>query len=215
MGCRAPQYAAPPNTSTASEPTSHALQAAASNAYTVSPGPKPHTWPLAILAPPSACHPSAHQKQGQLPPSICTHVLPCREESLIYEPCIWVFIPIPGFFPTAPPAAGHPYPHSRGSQARVLPGRSGGRTGTNPPPPPNGYKSRLLTERKEGLSVTWPGQAPTQRPHHIPLHLPPAVRRPPATASPLEDPPLPSHGDTYRGSTRTGGQDPILFTPHP
>ena len=63
--------------------------------------------------------------------------------------------------------------------------------------------------------MTWPGQAPTQRPHRIPLHLPPAVRRLPATASPLEDPPLPLHGDTYRGSTRTRGQDPILFTPHP
>lgn len=41
MGCRAPQYTAPPNTSTASETTSHTLQAATSNAYMVSPVSKP------------------------------------------------------------------------------------------------------------------------------------------------------------------------------
>lgn len=123
--------------------------------------------------------------------------------------------PPPGLFLTPAPAPGPPYPHSRGSQARVLPGRSGGRTGTSPPPPPNGCKSKLLREREERPSVTWPCHVPTQRPHGVPWHLPPAVRRPPATASPLADRPLPSLGDTYRGSTRTGGQDPIPFAPHP
>ncbi|KAL0622740.1 LOW QUALITY PROTEIN: hypothetical protein AAY473_006328, partial [Plecturocebus cupreus] len=37
-----------------------------------------------------------------------------------------------------------------------------------------------------------------------------AVRRPPTTASPLEDPPLPSLGDTYGGSAETV-QDPGIF----
>lgn len=58
-----------------------------------------------------------------------------------------------------------------------------------------------------------PGLArpPTQRPHQIPSHLPPAVRRPPATASPLEDPLLPSHGDTCRGSARMGVRTNSLY----
>lgn len=199
-----------PNASTAPE-TAHSLQAAASNA-----APQPHTRPLAVPAPPSCCHPLAHQKQGQLLPSVCIHVLPCREEALTQGPYIHPGIhPPPGLFPTPAPAPGPPYPHSRGSQARVLPGRSGGRTGTSPPPPPNGCKSKLLREREGRPSVTWPCHVPTQRPHGVPWHLPPAVRRPPATASPLADRPLPSHGDTYRGSTRTGGQDPIPFAPHP
>ena len=93
-----------------------------------------------------------------------------------------------------------PYPRSRGIQAHVLPGRSGGRTGTSPPPPPTGCKSRLVIERDMCPSASWSFQAPNQSPQQIPFHLPPAVRRPPATASPLEDPLPPSPGDTYGGA---------------
>lgn len=125
-----------------------------------------------------------------------------------YSPPSWA-LPNPSSCPRTP------YPRSRGIQARVLPGRSGGRTGTSPPPPPIGCKSRLVMEREECPSATWFCQAPNQSPHQIPFHLPPAVTRPPATASPLEDPPLPSHGDTYGGSAGTRGQDPVLVTRHP
>ena len=133
---------------------------------------------------------------------------------LKHGPRIWIFTPFLGSSqPLLLPRT--PYPRSRGIQAHVLPGRSGGRIGTSPPPPPIGCKSRLVMEREECPSATWFCQAPNQSPHQIPFHLPPAVRRPPATASPLEDPPLPSHGDTYGGSAGTRGQDPVLFTPHP
>lgn len=45
--------------------------------------PTPHMCPLAIRDPPSRLPPLlTHQKQGQLPSAICTHVLPCREEML-------------------------------------------------------------------------------------------------------------------------------------
>lgn len=125
-----------------------------------------------------------------------------------YSPPSWA-LPNPSSCPRTP------YPRSRGIQARVLPGRTGGRTGTSPPPLPIGCKSRLVMEREECPSATWFCQAPNQSPHQIPFHLPPAVRRPPATASPLEDPPPPSHGDTYGGSAGTRGQDPVLFTRHP
>lgn len=106
--------------------------------------------------------------------------------------------PLPGLLPTPSPAPGLPYPHSRGSLARVPPGRSGGQTDTSLPLPPIGCKARLVRERHEGPSA--PGFAsPTQSSPGAP-HLPPAARRPPATASPLEDPLLPSHGDTCRGA---------------
>lgn len=199
-----------PNTSMAPETTTHALQAATSDAV-----PKPHTCPLAVPAPPS-CLPPLSSPETR--PAAAFHLHPCPplQRRGAHTGAIHPGIhPPPGLFPTPSPAPGPPYPHSRESQARVLPGRSGGRIGTSPPPPPNGCRSRLLREREEHPSVTWPCHAPTQRPHGIPLHLPPAVRRPPATASPLEDPPLPSHGDTYRGSTGMGGQDPIPFAPHP
>ena len=126
-----------------------------------------------------------------------------------YSPPSWA-LPNP-FCPSTP------YPRSRGIQAHVLPGRSGGRTGTSPPPPPTGCKSRLVMERDECPSASWSCQAPNQSPHQIPFHLPPAVRRPPATASPLEDPPLPSPGDTYGGApgqeVRT--QSSSLLIPEP
>lgn len=59
---------------------------------------------------------------------------------------------------------------------------------------------------REGPISKLVSQGPRHSPQRIPSHLPPAVRRPPATASPLEAPPLPSHGDTYAGSTRPGSE---------
>ena len=168
--------------------------------------PQAPPMPLAIQAP------LAHQKQSQLPPFARTHVLPCREgvglSSMAHTSG---HAPPPGLFPTLSSAPGPPYPHSRGSPARVLPGRSGGQTDTSLPLPPIGYKTRLVRERDEGRGhcFPWPCNLalpgfPPQRPHQILPHLPPAVRRPPATASPLEDPLLPSHGGTCGGSARPG-----------
>lgn len=74
---------------------------------------------------------------------------------------------LPGLFPTPSPAPGPPYPHSRGSLARVQPGRSGGQTDTSLPLPPTGCKSRLV--RREMRVHQQPGLArsSTQRPHQI------------------------------------------------
>lgn len=170
---------------------------------------------LAIQAPPSRSPPL---NSPETKPAAAFHLHSCpplQRRGTQTQAMHLGIHPFPGLFPTVSPAPGPPYPHSRGSQAHVLPGRSGGQTDTNPPPLPIGCKLKLVRERDEGPSATWPCQAPTQKTHQIPFHLPPAVRRPPATASPLEDPHLPSHEDTYRGSVRTGGQDPLLFIPHP
>lgn len=92
------------------------------------------------------------------------------------QSCAYAFEP-----ETKPVAAFHlhscPPPHSRGSQAHALPGRSGALTGTSLPPPPSGYRRRLL----------------------------PAVKRPLAIVSPLGDPPLPSPGDTDVAGASAGG----------
>lgn len=130
--------------------------------------------------------------------------------------------PHSGLFPTLSFASGPPYPHSRGSPHRVLPRRSGGQTDTSLPLSPIDYKMRLVRERDEGRGHCFPWTCnlalpgfPTQRPHQILSHLPPAVRRPQATASPLEDPLLPSHGDTCRGSASTGVRTSSLHSSIP
>ena len=51
-------------------------------------------WPFRHPLP--ASHALAHQKQSQLPSSVCTHVLPCREKVLKHGLPIWVFTPFLG-----------------------------------------------------------------------------------------------------------------------
>ena len=60
------------------------------------PPPKPHLCPWPFRHPLPASHALAHQKQSQLPSSICTHVLPCREKVLKHRPPVWVFTPFLG-----------------------------------------------------------------------------------------------------------------------
>lgn len=66
-------------------------------------------------------------------------------------------------FPSHPPRPGPPYPHSRGNQAHVLPGRSEAQTDTSPPPPPIDCKWRLVGT-KRSPSASSPCQIPAHQP---------------------------------------------------
>lgn len=134
----------------------------------VKPPPTLYKLPLPVLSPSPTCVPWPFGHPLPSPPLSSPETRPAAAFRL--HPCPPLqrrgahtgsihpdIHPLPGLFPTPSPAPGHPYPHSRGSQAHFLPGRSGGRTGTSPLPPPNGCKWRLLRGREERQSV--PGLA--------------------------------------------------------
>lgn len=159
--------------------------------------------PLAIQVPPSCFSPLS---SPETKPAAAFHLHSCpplqRGGTQTWAMNLGIQL-LPRLFPTLSPALGPTYPHSRGSLAHVQPGRSGGQTDTNLPLPPIGCKLRLVKEMRTRQQPNL-ARSSTQRPHQIPSHLLPAVRRPPTTALPLEDPLLPLHGDTYRGNAGTG-----------